>query len=41
MGKREVIDKYERFKAKSELEKDPLIRFCPKVGCEGYVKAKN
>ena len=32
--------KYVRFKDKKELEKDPLVRWCPKPGCESYMRAE-
>lgn len=35
----ELLRKYEKFKIQKELEKDPLIKWCPRPGCERYVKA--
>ena len=29
------------FKEKSRLEKNPLLRFCPKPNCTGMAEAKN
>ena len=33
--------KYERFGHKKELERDPLVRFCTKPGCEAHMRGKN
>ena len=33
--------KYERFKDRKALEQDPLVRFCPKPGCESYMRGQS
>ena len=35
----DLFAKYERFKAAKALERDSLIRFCPKPGCETHIRA--
>ena len=34
-----LFAKYERFKNKKALEADPLVRWCPKAGCEMHMRA--
>ena len=34
------MDKYERFKRQKELDKDPLVRYCPKPDCDSHMRAK-
>jgi len=36
-----IMQKLQRFKEKRDLEKDPLVRWCLKPGCEGWVRAPN
>ena len=33
--------KYEKFIVRKQLESDPLIKWCPRPGCENHVKAKD
>lgn len=35
-----VMDKFNHFLEKKRLESDPLVRFCIRPGCDGYVMAK-
>ena len=35
----ELFEKYQRFKAAKTLDSDPLIRHCPKPGCETHIRA--
>jgi hypothetical protein len=35
----EAMEKLGRFKEKRELEKDPLVRWCLRPDCEGYIRA--
>ena len=39
--KPETLAKLTRFVDKKKLDADPLVRYCPKVGCEGYVRGKD
>jgi hypothetical protein len=32
-----ILEKYNRFKEMKALENHPLVRFCVKPGCKGYV----
>ena len=40
-GLEKLLEKYDRFKDKKSLDSDPLVRWCPKAGCETHVKAKD
>ena len=35
------MEKFERFKAKKDLESDPLVRYCPKLGCGNHMRGEN
>ena len=37
----ETLEKYGRFKESKETDKDPLSRYCVKVGCGQVIKAEN
>lgn len=37
----ELWTKFERFKLKRELERDPLVRYCTKPGCDGHMRGKS
>ena len=37
----DLYEKYKRFKSQKTLDKDPLIRWCTKAGCDTYMKAEN
>ena len=39
--KNELLEKFTRFKAKKDLESDPLVRYCPKLGCEEHMRGEN
>ena len=41
MNKLDVLDKYTTFLKKKKLEEDPLVRFCTKPGCDGFMRAPN
>mmetsp|Transcript_23492 Transcript_23492/g.23238 ORF Transcript_23492/g.23238 Transcript_23492/m.23238 type:complete len:147 (-) Transcript_23492:117-557(-) len=32
----EWLQKYDRFLLREELVQNPYVRFCPKIGCDGY-----
>lgn len=36
-----MVDKYKAFDTRRKLDADPLIRWCPNIGCEGYGKGEN
>ena len=36
---KELYAKYERFKKKKSLDSDPLVRWCPKAGCDTHMRA--
>jgi hypothetical protein len=36
-----LLEKREKFKLRKILDGDPLVKWCPKPGCELYVKAEN
>ena len=40
-GEDALFNKYERFLAKKTLEADLLVRWCPKAGCEDFMRAEN
>ena len=40
-GEDALFDKYERFLEKRALETDMNVRYCPKAGCEGWMRAEN
>lgn len=40
-GNQTAIAKYYRFINKADLEKDELVRWCPRLGCEGFGQAPN
>ena len=35
------MEKYRRFKVSKDLDSDPLVRYCPKPGCEEHMKAES
>ena len=35
-----LFRKYERFKDKKSLDSDPLVRWCPKAGCDTHIRAE-
>ena len=37
----ELLKKYETFKSNAEVDKDPLMRWCTKPGCKGFVRGKS
>ena len=37
----ELVTKYERFREQKNFDADPLIRWCPKPGCQTHVKAES
>ena len=37
----DLLNKYDRFKDKKDIDSDPLIRWCTKPGCDTHIKAKN
>ena len=37
----ELLTKIEKFRGKKLLDKDPLVRWCTRAGCEGWVKANS
>jgi hypothetical protein len=34
----EMFSKYEKFKRRLRIYKDPTLKGCPTVDCEGYIK---
>jgi hypothetical protein len=36
-----LLKKYQEFTELKRLESDPLVRFCVRPGCDGWVKANN
>lgn len=34
----ELLKKYQTFKSNAEVDKDPLMRWCTKPGCKGFVR---
>ncbi len=36
-----VFKKFTKFKLQKEIDKDPLVKWCPKPGCEKFIKAKD
>jgi len=35
------MSKYQKFKADALIDKDPLMRWCPKQGCKGTARAES
>ena len=40
-GRNDLMERYKYFRQKKDLEKDPLVRYCPKAGCDQYLRAEN
>ena len=36
----ETLTKYRAFKSNAEVDKDPLMRWCTKPGCKGFVRGQ-
>ena len=41
LEEKDLWAKFERFRDKKELDKDPLVRYCTKAGCDGYMRGKS
>ena len=37
----DLMDRFKHFREKKELDKDPLVRYCPKIGCDQHMRAEN
>ena len=37
----DLMDRFKYFREKKDLDKDPLVRYCPKAGCDQYMRAED
>jgi len=37
----DLMDRFKHFKEKKDLDKDPLVRYCPKAGCDQHMLAED
>ena len=35
------MDRFKYFREKKDIDKDPLVRYCPKAGCDQYIRAED